>query len=56
MTEKHTYKCFKCGTNFTLDRELDTDKPTCDKCFKELLKVKTAKDYYKFLEKKGKGR
>lgn len=45
----HEYRCFKCGVNFKLDHELDTDKPTCDKCFKELLQIDNVDDYYKFL-------
>lgn len=52
MREKkvNSYKCFVCGASFKLDRELDTDKPTCNKCFKELLEIKTAKGYLEFIQ------
>jgi len=48
------YKCFRCGGEFSLkDREdLETDKPICDKCFKQLLKVKTATEYRDFINGK----
>lgn len=39
------YQCFKCQSYFFKFRDLDTDKPTCDKCFKELLNIKTADEY-----------
>ena len=53
---KYKNKCFKCGKGFTTKVELDTDKPTCDKCFKKLKKIKTAKEYKKYFKpiKKGK--
>lgn len=46
---KYSYVCFKCGNNFTLDRELDTDKPTCNDCFAKLVKIDNVEEYYKFI-------
>ena len=43
------HKCFKCGKNFRIKHTIETDKPTCDACWRVLLKIKTAGDYRKFL-------
>ena len=43
------HRCFKCGKLFVTKVPLDTDKPTCDYCFKQLLKIDNASDYYKFI-------
>ena len=46
----HIHKCFKCGRIFTTRCATDTDLATCNKCFKKLLKIKSAKEYYKFIK------
>jgi len=43
------HRCFKCGKSFVTKLPLDTDKPTCDYCFRQLLKIDNASDYYKFI-------
>lgn len=44
------HKCFKCGKTFVTKLPLDTDKPTCNSCFKQLLEIDNASDYYKFID------
>lgn len=51
MKKKYTNYCFKCGVRFYTHEELDTDRPTCNRCFSYLVnKVKTPRQYYKFLK------
>ena len=47
-----SYKCFKCGSTFTAWTELDTDKPTCDRCLKHLLEIRTVAGYREFVSPK----
>lgn len=46
---KYKHICFKCGNAFEIEHKIDTDKPTCNHCFKKLLEVKTAEEYYEFI-------
>lgn len=40
------YHCFRCRKQFeTKNNELDTDKPTCTPCFKEVIGAKTVEEY-----------
>lgn len=47
--EKYIYICWKCGTPFSVDNLLDTDKPICDKCFAILKKIDNPLDYQNFI-------
>lgn len=50
--KKFIYHCFRCDDRFELDRELDTDKPTCDKCFAMLKENTTLNGYLNFLKER----
>ena len=47
--KEYHYACFKCGEMFWSEVALFTDRPTCDKCFKKLLKIKDHKKYLEFI-------
>jgi hypothetical protein len=51
-TDRREYQCFKCNRYFSKFRYLDTDKPTCDDCFKKLLSIKSATAYVAFVTQK----
>jgi hypothetical protein len=54
MQKKFTNHCFKCKRRFYTFEELDTDKPTCNRCFGFLVnKVRTPRQYYKFMDPTG---
>lgn len=48
----HEYTCFKCGDTFQVRHELDTDKPTCDSCFRLLRATTTYNQYLDFVDNK----
>lgn len=51
MKKKYVNYCSRCGAKFYTFEELDTDKPTCNKCFRYLVnKVETPRQYYEFLK------
>lgn len=52
IEELHEYTCFKCGDTFQVSHELDTDKPTCDTCFKLLRTATTSNQYLDFMNNK----
>ena len=47
---EYKHKCFKCGKDFVIKHIIETDKPTCNKCFAKLLKIKSADEYYNFIK------
>lgn len=47
------YNCFKCGKLFKViyDEEIrsDIEKPACNNCFNELLKINSVKEYRRWI-------
>jgi DNA-directed RNA polymerase subunit RPC12/RpoP len=48
------YKCTKCGKNFKIGHEVTVEGALCNECFKQLLNLNNAKEYFKFINRKGK--
>ena len=48
-------KCTKCSKNFKVGHEVTVEGALCNECFKQLLNLNTAMDYFKFIKKEEKG-
>lgn len=46
------YRCTKCRKTFRIGHEVTVEGALCNECFKQLLALNTAKDYFKFIGKK----
>jgi DNA-directed RNA polymerase subunit RPC12/RpoP len=51
--KKYAYKCTKCGKKlkkFKIGHEVTVEGPLCNECFKQLLRLNNAKQYFEFIE------